>query len=383
MKRLLNAVAICAALLTTQANAQSPFIADESRLSAKQLLGKRLFEDVTLSEPAGMSCASCHQATQAFSGNNQSPIAAVAQGSRPNQFGTRNTPALPYAFLTPPMHLLADEGNYKVIGGQFWDGRANTLQQQAQGPFLNPTEMNNPSPNAVVQKVQNTPYAPFFAQVYGDKGLTFNNITDALAAYEKSDVFARFSSKFDQVLQGKAQFTEAEARGFALFKDPQKGNCLACHVGNTKSQRPQDWLFTDYSYDALGLPRNTLIPNQTTDLGLCAHPDIKKVVGKKIAVASLCGAFKVPTLRNIALTAPYGHNGVFNTLHDVVKFYATRDTNPTQWYNNGRFNDLPRKYWGNINTDEAPYDRKIGQQPRLNDAEVDDIVSFLHTLTDQ
>ena len=96
----------------------------------------------------------------------------------------------------------------------------------------------------------------------------------------------------------------------------------------------------------------------------------------------------MPTLRDIALTPPYGHNGVFKTLRDIVKFYATRDTNPEEWYPKkadgsvDKFNDLPLQYAGNVNIKEVPLDRKPGDQPRLNDQEVDAIVAFLNTLTD-
>jgi cytochrome c peroxidase len=103
---------------------------------------------------------------------------------------------------------------------------------------------------------------------------------------------------------------------------------------------------------------------------------------------SQCGKFKVPTLRNVALTAPYFHNGRFGTLREVVDFYATRDTHPERWYprdaagNVVKFDDLPPAYRGNVNTSEAPYNRQPGAAPVLNDDEIDMIVEFLNTLTD-
>lgn len=386
-----------------QAAERSPFDTDEASLTQKQLIGKRLFEDASLSEPAGVSCASCHEASQAFQGNNGSRIPAVAKGSQDDKFGTRNVPTAAYAMMSPSFHFSKEkneegEVEWKALGGQFLDGRAANLRQQAEGPFLNAKEMNNASKVAVLEKVRVANYAPLLKKAYGrhvfdnpDKAMFV--ITSAIAAFEKTHAFAPFSSKFDRVLKGKDTFTPEEAKGFELFKDPQKGNCIACHVGDPKSTNPRDWLFTDYSYDNLGLPRNPDIPENANadvfDLGLCNQDGIAKKAPKGLDIDTLCGAFKVPTLRDIALTAPYGHNGVFKTLRDIVKFYATRDTNPDEWYPKkadgsvDKFNDLPSQYVENVNTKEVPLDRKAGEQPRLNDRDVDAIVAFLNTLTDE
>lgn len=387
---------------TSVAVERSPFDTDEASLNEKQLVGKRLFEDTSLSEPAGVSCASCHEASQAFQGNNGSRIPAVAKGSKDDKFGTRNVPTAAYAMMSPRFHFSKEknedgEVEWKALGGQFLDGRASNLRQQAEGPFLNAKEMNNASKKMVVNKVQVASYAPLLKKAYGRH--VFDNpdkamfaITSAIAAFEKTHAFAPFSSKFDRVLKAKDTFTPEEAKGFELFKDPQKGNCIACHVGDQKSTNPRDWLFTDYSYDNLGLPRNPDIPENANadffDLGLCNQDGIAKKAPKGLDIDGLCGAFKVPTLRDIALTPPYGHNGVFKTLRDIVKFYATRDTNPEEWYPKkadgsvDKFNDLPLQYAGNVNIKEVPLDRKPGDQPRLDDQEVDAIVAFLNTLTD-
>ncbi len=385
------------------ATERSPFDTDEASLTQKQLIGKRLFEDANLSEPAGVSCASCHAASQAFQGNNGSRIPAVAKGSQDGKFGTRNVPTAAYAMMSPSFHFSKEKNEdgeieWKALGGQFLDGRASNLRQQAEGPFLNAKEMNNASKKVVVDKVRLASYAPLLKNAYGrhvfdnpDKAMFV--ITSAIAAFEKTHAFAPFSSKFDRVLKGKDTFTPEEAKGFELFKDPQKGNCIACHVGDQKSTNPRDWLFTDYSYDNLGLPRNPDIPENANadsfDLGLCNQDGIAKKAPKGLDIDALCGAFKVPTLRDIALTPPYGHNGVFKTLRDIVKFYATRDTSPEEWYPKNadgtvnKFNDLPSRYAANVNTKEVPLDRKAGEQPRLNDQEVDAIVAFLNTLTDE
>jgi len=367
-------------------------------------LGARLFSDHSLSEPQGVACASCHDPARAFSGNNGSPIAAVARGAPAGAFGTRKAPGLTYVSFTPPFSFIdkKDEETGKTektpAGGQFRDGRANSLEQQASGPLLNPVEMNNPSKAAVVAKVREGAYADFARSVFGkdvfeNSDAAFDKLMRAIAAFERTQAFQPFNSRFDAMLRGQAQFTPLEAKGFELFKNPRKGNCLACHVGEKKSHDPKDWLFTDFTFDTLGAPRNGAIPANAKagefDLGLCKREGLAALAPKGFDVESVCGAFKVPTLRNVALPAPYMHNGAFSSLRDAVAFYATRDTNPERWFPKGadgkvlKFDDLPEKFRGNVNVKEVPYDRKLGQRPRLSDSEVDAIVAFLETLTDK
>ncbi len=367
-------------------------------------LGARLFSDASLSEPRGVSCASCHNPARAFSGVNGSSIAAVARGAPAGAFGTRKPPALAYASFSPPFSFVEkkDEETGKIektpVGGQFRDGRARGLAEQAAGPLLNPLEMNNPSKAAVVAKVKEGAYADLARSVFGGNvfdnfDAAFDKLMQAIAAFEETPAFHPFSSRFDAVLRGKAKFTPLEAQGFALFKDSHKGNCLACHAGEAKSHEPKDWLFTDFTFDTLGAPRNKAIPANANadyfDLGLCKREGLAALAPAAFDVESLCGAFKVPTLRNVALTAPYMHNGAFATLRDAVAFYATRDTNPERWYPKApdgkvaKFDDLPGKFKDNVNVKEVPYDRKPGQKPRLSDDEIDAIVAFLETLTDK
>jgi cytochrome c peroxidase len=205
----------------------------------------------------------------------------------------------------------------------------------------------------------------------------------ALALYQQGDEdYQPFSSKYDAVLEGRAALSPQEARGLALFNNPSKGNCAACHssTGDTRN-RP---LFTHFGYAALGVPRNqsqaTSDPN-FFDLGLC---------GPKRTDLSLrsefCGQFKTPTLRNVALTAPYFHNAAIQTLEDAVAFHVTRDTEPNRWYPvvNGQavmYNDLPPAYRRNV-TRVAPFDRRLGEPSALSPAEIQDVVAFLKTLSD-
>jgi cytochrome c peroxidase len=283
-------------------------------------------------------------------------------------------------------------------GGQFWDGRAADLAEQASGPLLNPVEMNNPSAEAVIAKIKLAPYADLAKTVYGpevfaDPKVAMGQMMKAVAAYELSPTFAPFSSKFDDWLRGTAQLTAEEKRGFEIFIDKKKSNCIDCHAGNVESKDPTDWIFSDFSYHALGVPRNKAIPANADpknfDLGLCKRPGIEAILPQKIKLASLCGAFKAPTLRNIAVTAPYFHNGAFASLRDAVAFYATRDTDPGHWYPKDgkgkvdKFNDLPEIYKTSVGVEEVPYDRKPGQRPHLSDKEIDALVAFLKTLTDK
>jgi cytochrome c peroxidase len=221
-------------------------------------------------------------------------------------------------------------------------------------------------------------------------------MTRAIEAFEQTSRFFPFSSKFDAVLRGEAEFSPDEARGFELFQDPDKGNCIACHTGDVTSRAPRDWLFTDHTYDNLGVPRNSRIPDNADpeffDLGLCAQPGLAERIPVEIEdpdafMDGLCGAFKVPTLRNVGVTAPYMHNGYFESLREVVEFYVTRDTDPERWYpiEDGelvRFNDLPPVFRGNVNSSEVPYDLGLGDEPHLSSEEIDQVVAFLLTLSD-
>jgi cytochrome c peroxidase len=378
-----------------------PASPEDAELTPIERLGKHIFEDKTLSRPAGVACASCHDPARAYQGNNGSPVAALARGAAPKALGKRNTPTILYSSFAPPFGFIDDRDEKtgaveKIpVGGQFYDGRAVDLTAQVEGPLLDPNEMNAASKRAVVETIREGAYASLARAVLGDKifddpDAAFSKFAAAVAAYEASARFHPFASKFDDFLRGKTKLTPIEEKGFALFKNPEKGNCLACHAGEEKSLEPRDWLFTDFTYDALGAPRNRLIPannglSQAPDLGLCQRPGLKSAAPANFDIDSLCGAFKVPTLRNVAVTGPWLHNGVFTKLRDVVAFYASRDTQPGRWYPKAKqkFDDLPSAYHKNVNVAEVPYDRKAGEKPRLDDAEIDAIVAFLETLTDR
>jgi cytochrome c peroxidase len=371
-------------------------------LSGITKLGEFLFNDTNLSEPKGQACVTCHDPKLKRQGNSGSSIIAVAAGSRPAVFGNRNVPTAMYAYDIMPFRIekiLGADGKVEYIpmGGLFWDGRADSLAAQAKSPMLNALEMNNPNIETVVSKVKASAYAPLVTEVFGagifnNPAIAIEKIAESIAAYERTSEFSPFSSRFDEYLKGSATLTDLEAQGFELFKNPQKGNCISCHVGKQDSYQPEDWLFTDYTYDVLGAPRNLGIPEnsdaQNFDLGLCEQPGIEKKIPIGFDVNNLCGAFKVPTLRNVAETGPYFHNGSITTLRDAVEFYVTRDVNPERWYPKNQkgevriFDDLPEQYHRNVNIGEIPYGVTKNGKARLNDEEIDAVVAFLNTLTD-
>jgi cytochrome c peroxidase len=365
---------------------------NEKGLTPKENLGFNLFFDARLSEPAGLSCASCHDPARAFTGNNSTHI-GVALGSRPGAFGFRDTPTAMYLATAPKFGSVEKEGKRMPAGGLFWDGRADTLEDQAKGPFFNPVEMNNRDPQSLIAKIASGPYAADFRKVWGER--IFDNAETALdavaasiAAFERTHAFQPFSSKFDAVMRGQAKFTEQEQRGLSLFTIRQKGNCASCHTVDEASRDPKKSLFTDFTYHALGLPRSMRIPKNATDatyhdMGLCGPFRDTTADTTPDKNAKSCGLFKVPTLRNIALTAPYMHNGLFDNLRDAVAYYATRDTDPKKWFPDGKkFNDLPPQFHANVDVETPPYQRRPEQRAQLNDDEIDDIVAFLRTLTD-
>lgn len=367
-------------------------VAQTPTLSPQAQAGRKIFFDARLSNPAGTSCASCHNAQQGWAGNNSSRT-GVANGSLPGAFTGRNSPGIGYVGFVPAFHIKKEDGKAKAVGGLFWDGRANTLEEQARGPLFAKNEMNLADEAELVSRLRSAPYAAELRAAFA----LADTATDAqwaqagfsaIGAFQRSPELAPFSSKYDAMLRGEVKLSAAEARGLRLFADTKKGNCIACHTFSAKSKNPADHLFTDFTYDNLGVPRNAAIAAnadaKTFDLGLCGPARQKP----KELTSKVCGAFKVPTLRNTTQRPFYFHNGAFTDLTEVVRFYVERDTHPGKWYPKNAqgkvasFNDLPRQYVRNVNRDEVPYDRKPGQTPRLNDAEIADVVAFIKTLDD-
>ena len=358
---------------------------NQPSLSPIASIGAQAFVDQTLSASGRQSCATCHATETSHSAANA--LAVQLGGINLQIQGLRNSQTLRYVVKNTAFHF--DEDGTPT-GGFFWDGRANSLAEQAAGPLLGVREMANPDKASVVSRIARSSWASDFKNVFGSAifqnvDLAFKKLTLALQQFQLEDaVFNSFTSKYDAVLQGQASLDAQEARGLALFNDQDKGNCASCHT-STKAADGSHPLFTDFTYDNLGVPRNSeILANLDPtyfDLGLCGRDGLRDR-------ADLCGAFKVPTLRNVAIRKSYFHNGKFKTLKDVLTFYVQRDINPEKWYSRNqdgtvnKFDDLPSVYHGNVNITEGPYNRNLGNAPALTDVEIDDVIVFLKTLTD-
>ena len=397
-------LAACLVLLCSSLMAQTrpppslpsaPPLGANAALSRLETLGERLFTDRALSEPAGTACINCHAPRSGFASNNGSR-SGVARGSRAGALGLRNAMTNAYGAFVPKFSFRVENGAIDPIGGHFWDGRADTLAAQALAPFLAAVEMNNPDAASVVRKVAASNYANLMRAEFGNgifntPELAFQKLGAALAAFESSQQFQTFSSKYDFFVQGKLALAANELRGMKLFMDPRRGNCASCHLMNPTSKNPEDSLFADFAFYATGIPRNRAIAENANpsffDLGLCGpkrvRPALAVNVPGDVAVEKFCGTFRIVTLRNVAERQAFMHNGVFKDLREVVSFYATRNSDPRRWYGPaGVPNDLPLAYVGNIIADRAPFNRPQAAGPALNPAEINDIVAFLHTLSD-
>lgn len=373
-------------------------------LTPQEELGKALFFDTNLSLNSNQSCATCHAPAVGFVGPDAAINAAgaVYEGSVPGAFGDRKPPSAAYAGDSPILHY--DAANEVWVGGMFWDGRAtgytlgDPLAEQAKGPFLNPMEQALVNPQALCQLVAASTYAGLYESVWGAGSLecdahaleVYDRIGRSIAAYERSPEVTAFTSKFDAFyLRAVAKgldvsaiseknwnqyrnlgLTTAELKGMAIFNT--RAMCSACHtLAADVSGFP---LFTDFTYDNLGIPRNPLNPYSA------AHPDwadpglggyLKSAGFDESVYAAEMGKFKVPTLRNVAkapdnrLIKAYGHNGYFKSLKEIVHFYNTRDVKP--WPTA----ETPQ----NVNTDELG---NLG----LTEKDEDLIITFMKTLSD-
>jgi cytochrome c peroxidase len=362
--------------------------------AAMAAVGRALFFDASLSASGTMACATCHDPKHAFGPPNDLPVQRGGRDGR--QYGVRAAPSLMYAQNIPPFteHYFDDDGDDSVdqgpAGGRTWDGRAQSVHDQARLPLFSPFEMANGSVEAVLAKVQRAGYASQFRETFGgkvfdDQALAFKAVLMSLETFQQSPrEFYPYSSKYDAWLRHRTSLSGEELRGLAAFNDPAKGNCARCHPSAMRRGAfPQ---FTDFGYAAVGAPRNAVIPanadSRYYDLGLCG-PLRKDLADEK----EYCGLFRTPSLRNVATRQVFFHNGVFHRLEDAVRFYAERDTQPQKWYSGradgtvAKFDDLPAQYQGNVDA-QAPFDRHAGDAPALSEADIKDIMAFLNALTD-
>jgi len=394
------------------AAAEEVEVLSAQELTPKEELGSRLFFDTRLSEPEGQACAVCHGPTVGWTGPDEAlnKAGSVYPGALEPRFGNRKPPASAYAGFNPELHR-DEEGIF--VGGMFWDGRAtgwtlgDPLAEQAMGPFLNPLEQNMPDSTAIIRKVIDSDYADLFREVWGEDSLdiedpeaTYEKIARSIAAYERSTDMTKFTSKFDDFWRNATRaglevasidegnidrflnlgLSEDELRGFALFNTT--GLCSQCHVLDSVDDNPP--LFTDFTYDNLGVPRNPDNPFYKMDKKW--NPDEEKWVDKGLGgflettekykqfAPENMGKQKVPTLRNVDLR-PYDgfvkaftHNGYFKTLKEVVNFYNTRDIEGANW--------PPPEIAANVNVDEMG---DLGLTPEEEDL----IVLFMTTLSDK
>jgi cytochrome c peroxidase len=389
MKRTTITTAIAVTLFTTTLT--RPSLANDPVLTPKQQLGKQLFFDPSLSQPDGQSCATCHDPEAGFTDPDKS--IPISKGVFPDRFGSRNSPTAAYMAFSPVFHYDPKEELY--VGGQFWDGRAATLAEQAKQPFLNKVEMANPDKATVIRDVRNATYAELFRRVYGPDSLkdveqAYDHVAEAIAAFESTRQFNAFTSKYDYYLAGKVKLTKQEQRGLKLYEAEDKGNCAACHPLWPDENDGTPPLFTDFTYDNLGVPRTPHNPfyslpgefnpdgKKFVDIGLAANLTVKADGRAQQEI----GKVKVPTLRNIALTAPYMHNGYFNDLRNVVDFYNTRDSKPVCPNPlTAEADAIKQSCWPIAEVKENVNKDELGNL-KLTEQEVDDIVTFMRTLTD-
>ncbi|MCG3674154.1 cytochrome-c peroxidase [Aliarcobacter butzleri] len=341
----------------------------------KEDLGRILFFDVNLSKNRTQSCATCHNPNAGFVDDRDNGVKKMASlGDDGKSLGDRQAPTASYAKFSPTFHF--DEKAKKYVGGQFWDGREATLEGQAGGPPLNPIEMGMSDKKAVVDRLkENTLYVDSFKKIFGadifkNDDKAYEAMTIAIASFERTDEFSPFDSKYDRYLKGEYDLTPLEDLGKSIFFSNNNNSCANCHV--LKGEDKEGETFTNYQYHNIGTPANNELRAKNgvkaIDEGLLANSNVSDVAQK--------GKHKVPTLRNVAVTGPYMHNGVFKDLKTVVEFYDK--------YNNKDRNIDPEtnKPW-----DEPEVKDNISLQElkanKLTDRKVEALVAFMKLLTDK
>jgi cytochrome c peroxidase len=417
----------------------------DSELTPKEELGQFLYFDKNLSEPKGQACADCHTPAVGFVDPKRG--LPVSEGVIHGRFGDRNSPASAYAMYAPTFHW--DEGEGLFVGGQFWDGRAtgevlgDPLADQALGPFLNPVEMANPDEATVIADVATSDYADLFEQVWGVGSLdnieaAYNQVALSIAAFERTPLFGQFTSKYDaylqaclaaggerddcakgigdEALEASTVLSKKEWDGLQLFMNENNDNdgvlesgegamCVLCHVADW-TEAPgnvvvPDWapdglvppMFTDFTYDNLGVPKNWDNPFLYQDPAF--NPDGEGFVDLGLArfltgrsdlwpandwsLEDEEGKFKVMTLRNIGLTKPYAHNGLFKSLKDITHFYNTRDAlPPCDEVDNAKEG---KNCWSAPEVPETVNPEELGNLG-LSDKDEQNLVEFMKALSD-
>lgn len=384
-------------------------------LSSKALLGEKLYADKNLSLNRTQSCATCHNPEHGFIDERTNDASrdtghglvasAGSLGDNGTSIGDRNAPTAAYAAFSPEFYegprdrankimTDLDIGPYQgFIGGQFWDGREADLKGQAGGPPTNPDEMAMPSKAAVVDRLlENEAYVAGFEYVYGadifnDVDRAYLAMAESIGEFEKTDSFATFDSKFDKSFLSSSDANYYEypitkaGFGQALFFSSNL-SCAACH--QIMPFRNKGELFTSFEYHNIGVPVNSSLRSSngvtSVDEGLLNNPAVTSEAEK--------GKFKVPTLRNVAVTAPYMHNGIFNELETVIRFYQHAKEKAVNLNTGAAINavnnpETPGQPWGEAEvTENIAHDILGKNKQNLDDAKVEGLVCFLMSLTD-
>ncbi|MEH6576045.1 MAG: cytochrome c peroxidase [Amphritea sp.] len=379
--KLLSMLSILALLYgCSSSNTDIIFANQPTALISKESLGQQLYFDTSLSLNRTQSCATCHAPANGFADPRDNGVnGAVSLGDDGHSLGDRNAPTAAYAKFSPAFHITA-EG--KHVGGQFHDGRESNLTGQAGGPSTNLGEMAMPSKATAVNRLKDNPaYIESFKALYGtdifaDTEQAYGAMADSIAAFERTELFAPFDSKYDRFLRGEYPLSKQEELGRTLFFSQQFTNCNQCHQLKSNPGAEQE-TFSNYQYHNIGVPVNSTVRalNGVTaghiDRGLAENPQVSDPLQ--------AGKFKVPTLRNIAITGPYMHNGVFQELRTVVLFYNKYNSRSTK----RQINPETGKHW-QIPEIAANLSRKeLERGPALNDQRVDALVAFMKTLTDK
>ena len=369
-----------------------PVVTTVVAFSTKADLGEALFFDENLSFNRTQSCSTCHNPDTGFIDDRTDDSGERLTGSIGDDglsIGDRNAPSLSYIGEAPDFgfgshqRFNSQQNDYEgYLGGYFSDGRAFDVQAQAREPMLSEAEMGMKTEPAVIERIlENEDYVESIIEIYGESifdndRLAFSAVTESIAEFQES-TFSSFDSKYDLSLIGEYTFNPISraAAGRALFFSAQFTNCATCHQLNSNNDRNET--FTSYEYHNIGVPINEALREKNgfepefIDIGLANNEQVTE------DASLLRGMHKVPTLRNIAITGPYMHNGVFSDLRTVIKFYD-------QYLTNSEFTTNPEtgEEWAAPEVEETINFEELQDGRTLSEADIDSIICFLHTLTD-
>ena len=365
---LLFCLSAIALFTNAQVSAESP---------DKVQLGQALFFDTNLSLTRKQACGTCHEPGRAFSDGRANDVGGAASlGDDGVSLGDRNAPAITYASRIPAFHIDAN-GDY--VGGFFLDGRSSTMNDQASEPFTNPLEMAMPDRASIVERVRENPgyvaslQSLFGSDVFVNDEIAFKFVIESIVAFETSDLFSAFDSKYDRYLRGEYEMTTEEEVGRLLFFSQMIG-CHNCHLSDTRETASNE-LFTNHKYHNIGVPVNESVraKNEVTEIdhGLLANPVVTD--------SAYDGKFRVPSLRNVAVTGPYMHNGVFKELETAVLFYDKYLVSNR----NSATNPETGEPWGEPEV-ASTVDLDLLQQGQpITEERASALAAFLRTLTDR